>query len=186
MPGWVDSSSANTVGRIVTFSREFHLSSLPSKALVHCSADTRYKLMMNGARVSIGPSRGSSQLWYFDSIDIVPWLTAGTNRIECIVLRYFASSRGAMAFERTAFPGFTLVGSIDIHGEQPVCLNSRHGWRAQVNNNLHFPAGLPDDVFLHVCHPMQPISWPFANAFPISHCRLTNALIPLLTISHPQ
>lgn len=154
VPGWIDSSSsANTAGRIVAFSTSFQAPSPPSKALVRCSADTRYKLLVNGARAAVGPCRGSSQAWFYDSIDIAPWLRAGENRIECIVLRYFASSRGAMAFERTAFPGFTFLGSVDVGDEQPVCLDSRQGWTAQVNDHLHFPTGLPDDVFLHVSSP---------------------------------
>ncbi|KAM0427813.1 hypothetical protein ACHAPT_007270 [Fusarium lateritium] len=53
VPEWVDSSTKNTAGRIVRFFRTFTLTSRPAQALLHFSADTRYKLLVNGTRVAI-------------------------------------------------------------------------------------------------------------------------------------
>ncbi|KAG7426651.1 hypothetical protein Forpi1262_v012284 [Fusarium oxysporum f. sp. raphani] len=94
IPDWVDSSKQNTAARIVTFIRKFTLPSQPTRTLLHFSADTRYKLIINGTRVAVGPARGSPLIWYYDSLDIAPHLTQGDNEIRFVVIRYFAASRG--------------------------------------------------------------------------------------------
>lgn len=148
-PDWVDSSRSNTAGRIVKFTREFALPSRANQALLHFSADTRYKLYVNGVRVAVGPARSSPSIWYYDTLDLAPHLSHGNNQISFVVLRYFAASRGAMPFARTSIPGLTVVGSVEA-GTTVVELSSREGWQAQVDDSILFPMGLIDDVFLHV------------------------------------
>lgn len=88
-------------------------------------------------------------IWYYDTLDIAPYLRAGNNEIRFEVLRYFAASRSAMPFERTAFPGLTVIGSVEA--ETTVLeISSRVGWQAQVDDSILFPTGLLDDGFLHV------------------------------------
>lgn len=152
-PNWVDSSQENTAGRVVKFTRRFDLSTTPEQALLHFSADTRYKLYINGIRIAVGPTRGSPLIWYYDTLNIAPYLRQGSNEIEFAVVRYFATVRGAMPFGRTSFPGLTVVGAIETP-EATIDLNSREGWSVCVDNSIRFPMGLVDDVFLHVryCH----------------------------------
>lgn len=97
----------------------------------------------------MGPARGSPLIWYYDTVDIGPYLRVGDNEIVFIVVRYFNASRGAMPFERTAFPGLTVVGTIETETET-VDVQSRKGWLVQVDESVRFPMGLVDDVFLHV------------------------------------
>ena len=149
VPDWVDSSTENTAGRLVKFTRKIHLTSSVKTALLHFSADTRYKLFVNGTHVATGPSRGSPLIWYYDTLDIGSHLTTGENEIKFIVMRYFASSRGGMPFERTAMPGLTVIGRIETATES-VKVESRKSWEAQIDESVKFPMGLPDDVFLHV------------------------------------
>lgn len=149
MPDWVDSSTTNTAGRIVNFTKSFNLPSAPERALLHFSADTRYKLYINGNRVAVGPARGHGTIWYYDTLDVSPHLKPGDNEITFLVLRYFSASRAAMPFVRTPFPGLTVVGDVAA-GESTLSLNSREGWKAQVNEDILFPTGLKDDVFLHI------------------------------------
>ncbi|KPM35789.1 hypothetical protein AK830_g10776 [Neonectria ditissima] len=154
-PNWVDSSAKNTAGKIVAFTREFSLSSLPSTAVLHFSADTRYKLYVNGVRAAVGPSRSSPLIWYYDTVDIASLLRSGSNEIKFLVLRYFASSRTAMPFERTSLPGLTVIGSIETDA-QAIDLSSCNGWHAQVDESIVFPTGLIDDVFLHISERITP------------------------------
>jgi hypothetical protein len=137
------------VGRIAQFTRSFNLPSSPTRALLHFSADTRYKLFVNGVRVAVGPSRGSPLIWYYDSLDIAPYLRNGNNQVKFVVIRYFASSRAAMPFERTSLPGLTVSGSVELNTEK-IDLSSCNVWQAHVDESIEFPAGLVDDVFLHV------------------------------------
>jgi hypothetical protein len=157
----VDSSNLNTVGKIVNFVRHVTLPSSPSQARLHFSADTRYKLFINGVRVAVGPTRSSPLIWYYDTLDIAPYLKPGENEIRFSVLRYFASSRGAMAFERTALPGLTVVGHVEA-GSESIDLGSCQSWKATPDESVQFPSGLVDDVFLHV----SASTW----CFPLSTC----------------
>ncbi|PNP84125.1 hypothetical protein FNYG_02813 [Fusarium nygamai] len=138
IPDWVDSSKENTAARIVTFSRNFTLPSRPTQAILHFSADTRYKLIINSTRVGVGPARGSPLIWYYDSLDIAPHLKQGDNEIHFVVIRYFAASRGGMPFERTLFPGLTVIGRVESDGKS-VSLDSRDDWLAEEDNSILFP-----------------------------------------------
>lgn len=102
----------------------------------------------------MGPARGHGTIWYYDILDVSQHLQPGDNEITFLVVRYFSASRAAMPFVRTPFPGLTVVGDIAA-GESTLSLNSREGWKAQVNEDILFPTGLVDDVFLHVSHSTQ-------------------------------
>ncbi|KAG8631818.1 hypothetical protein KVT40_000958 [Elsinoe batatas] len=149
--GWIDSSpDVNTAGTLVEFEKHFDLFNLPSTTLLHCSADTRYKLLINGRRVAVGPTRGSTTIWHYDSIDIAPFLMEGRNVLQVVVMRYYAASRAAMPFARTAYPGLTIVGGLKS-GSDVIDLGTMcSGWTARVNPEISFPTGLIDDVFLHI------------------------------------
>lgn len=150
VPNWVDSSDINTAGRLVHFTRSFELEGAPQKALLRFSADTRYKLYVNGRRVAVGPSRGNELIWYYDTLDIAPFLKQGQNELHFIVIRYFASSKSAFPFERTRIPGFTVTGKVETDFGPSVDLKSSQEWQAYVDESIQYPMGLVDDVFLHV------------------------------------
>lgn len=152
MPDWNDSSpqSVNTAGRIVNFTKKTTLSSPPTSALLRFSADTRYKLYVNGKRVAVGPCRGSLSVWYYDTLDIAPFLHTGENEIKFVVLRYFASNRAALPFERSSLPGLTVIGFIDTGNANVDLSSTGEGWLAVVDESITFPTGLADDWCLHV------------------------------------
>ena len=105
-------------------------------------------------RVAVGPARSSLLIWYYDTLDIAPYLKSGENEVRFEVLRYFAASRSAMPFERTTHAGLTVVGSVSGgEGTSTVELDSRMDWKAQVDDSILFPTGLLDDGFLHVSSP---------------------------------
>ncbi|KAH7093518.1 hypothetical protein FB567DRAFT_462224 [Paraphoma chrysanthemicola] len=156
VPDWIDSSSYNTAGRLVNFIRTFNLDAIPTRAIIHCSADTRYKLLINGKRVVIGPVRSSPGIWYYDSLDIAEHLKIGSNEVRFLVLRYFAATRSAMPFARTAYPGLTVIGGVDTTGASFIDLGTGDDWKAKVDESVQYPAGLVDDVFLHIYERVKP------------------------------
>lgn len=149
VPNWTDSSNANTAGKIVHFTRHFNLPSRPTKSVLRFSADTRYKLYVNGKHIAVGPTRSSPLIWYYDTLDIAPYLKEGQNEIRFVVVRYFAALRSAMPFVRTALPGLTVTGNIET-GQDVIDVASSSNWMASVDESIQFPMGLADDVFLHV------------------------------------
>ncbi|KAL4771977.1 hypothetical protein BDW60DRAFT_222873 [Aspergillus nidulans var. acristatus] len=169
IPNWIDSPppNVNTAGRIVRFRRRFSLSSPPTRALLHISADTRYKLFVNGERVAVGPTRSSPWIWYYDTIDIAPYLRQGKNTVQFDVLRYFFVSRAAMPFQRTALPGLSVVGAVETdNGAVELHTVRTEAWEAQVDESRLFPMGLVDDPFLHINERVAPVE-PSAPIAPI-------------------
>ncbi|KAI1044418.1 hypothetical protein LB505_013433 [Fusarium chuoi] len=70
-----------------------------------------------------------------------------------------------MPFERTSFPGLTVIGVVESDG-QLISLDSREGWVAQEDNSILFPTGRPDDVFLHTkSHPCHTTSRHLTESF---------------------
>ncbi|KAL4974027.1 hypothetical protein BDW66DRAFT_161629 [Aspergillus desertorum] len=160
IPNWIDSppQNTNTAGRIVRFKRRLSLSSPPVKALLHVSADTRYKLFVNGTRVAVGPTRGSPWIWYYDTVDIAPYLRQGENTVRFDVIRYFFALTAAMPFQRTALPGLTVVGAVRTgNGVIELDTARTENWEAQIDESRRFPTGLVDDPFLHINERIAPV-----------------------------
>ena len=64
---------------LLYFRKEIELGDLPVEGTLNISADTRYKLYVNGTLVAVGPCKGDRQVWYFDTVDIAPYLKKGKN-----------------------------------------------------------------------------------------------------------
>lgn len=60
----------------------------PDNTRIRITADTRYKLYVNGVHVQSGPSKGDDKIRYIDEADISKWLNDGENVIAVNVLRY--------------------------------------------------------------------------------------------------
>lgn len=148
VPGWRDAPSQGEAGKVVAFKRTFHLDSIPSETVIRCTADTRYKLLVNGIRAAVGPTRGCPQTWYYDTIDLAPWLRVGENELVFKVLRFYPTNGVAVPFARTHTPGITLIGQAG-----GLDLSMSDEWEARVEEGIHFPVGTPHDTFLHVSHP---------------------------------
>jgi len=67
------------------FRKVFKLSTVPKDFVIHVSADNRYRLFVNGKAVSAGPARGDLYNWYYETINIAPYLIAGDNIIAAKV-----------------------------------------------------------------------------------------------------
>ena len=85
-PDW--SAEDQVLPRIMLFRKKVVLDSAPCCAQIRISADTKYKLYVNGRLVEVGPSRGDRQVWFYDTVDLLPYLSEGANLIGVCVLRY--------------------------------------------------------------------------------------------------
>ncbi|MBP5167030.1 MAG: hypothetical protein ILP09_07200 [Oscillospiraceae bacterium] len=112
--GWIWSREWNRdcdgEPRIVRFRREFELKEAPLSFFADVSADSRYKLYVNGAPVSVGPCKGDGMIWYYETVDLAGYLMPGKNVIAAEVLRYPVIGMYNHSVWRTQTPGFYLKG----------------------------------------------------------------------------
>ncbi len=85
------------------FRKSIDLTAKPNSFLVKVSGDNRYKLYVNGSLVSVGPARGDTYYWNFETVDLAPYLVAGRNGIAAIVWNEAESRPEAQISLRTAF-----------------------------------------------------------------------------------
>ena len=85
------------------FRKALDLSAKPSTFNVKVSADNRYKLYVNGTLVSVGPARGDTYYWNYETVDLAPYLNTGKNSIAAIVWNEAESRPEAQISLRTAF-----------------------------------------------------------------------------------
>lgn len=71
-PDW--SAEDKDCPRVMLFRKEVSLKEEPYEGKIRISADTRYKLYVNTRLVEVGPSRGDHQVWFYDTIDLLPYL----------------------------------------------------------------------------------------------------------------
>jgi alpha-L-rhamnosidase len=113
------------------FRKTIDLVKVPSKFIIHVSADNRYQLFVNGKLIGRGPARSSRYNWNFGTFDIAPYLKNGKNIIAALVWNMAEFAPVAQISEQT---GFLLQG--DSTTEQ--ILNTNTGWKV-----LHDTAYLP-------------------------------------------
>ena len=95
--------------KLVYFRKVMTWQERPRTMVLHVSADTRYKLYVNGILAGIGPQKGDHEVWYYDTVDIAPFLRKGENVIAACVLRYpQQEGKGNYSMFRTDMPGFYL------------------------------------------------------------------------------
>jgi alpha-L-rhamnosidase len=104
------------------FRKTFKLDQHPSSFVVHVSADNRYRLFVNGKAVCNGPARGDLYNWYFETIDIAPYLQQGNNVIAALVWNMGVHAPVAQISNQTAF---VLQGNTDAE----KIVNSNNTWK---------------------------------------------------------
>lgn len=154
---WDGEHFRNLYNSFVRMRRSFTLQKVPRTAEVAVSADSRYKLYVNGELVNYGPARGYQETQPFDRIDLAPWLRPGRNVICAMVHNYGKSNFQYLSRERA---GFILGGRI---GREDVSTDSR--WKvlrsdarrkfvAQLAITLgfqeHYDARIEDDAWLAI------------------------------------
>jgi len=108
------------------FRKSFDLSQKPGRFLVHVTADNRYRLFVNGRPVVFGPARSDLQNWYYDSIDLAPYLTAGRNTLAAVA--WYGADSAPFAQMSYQF-GFLLQG--DTEAEKVA--NTDGSWKVYRN-----------------------------------------------------
>lgn len=123
------------------FRKTFKLAQQPAQYIVHVSADNRYRLFVNGTPVCNGPARGDLYKWYFETVDIAPYLKTGDNILAALVWNMGEEAAVAQISNQTAF---LLQGNSD--NEKPV--NTDGSWKVWENKAYH-PCSKDNGARLH-------------------------------------
>ncbi|MCC8423603.1 family 78 glycoside hydrolase catalytic domain [Mucilaginibacter sp. UR6-11] len=125
---------------IYHFRKNYRLDKVPSTFLVHVSADNRYRLFVNGRPVCSGPARGDLFNWYFETVDIAPFLQKGNNLIAALVWNMGELAPVAQISNQT---GFVLQVDSPKHAE----LNSDSTWKV-FQDSAYRPTSLNNGAWL--------------------------------------
>lgn len=165
----------NTAGAFVHFRTSLDLKDdgvLPSLR-VQITADTRYKLYVNGSLVSYGPVKGDGHVWFYDEVDIGPWLRRGRNTIAVVVLRFFYATTYATSFPRLPTGGLRIVPAKGAPPEAEA-LRSGPSWETAIDEQTILRVDEPEDDFLHVYEQVRRVgeqqdtwTWTSAEVLPV-------------------
>ena len=75
----------------------------PARFVIHVSADNRFVLFVNGARVGEGPARGDLDHWRYETFDVGPLLRKGDNVLAATVWNCGALAPVAQMGDQTGF-----------------------------------------------------------------------------------
>jgi len=121
---WIATPGDNgTSYGVFYFRKSIDLVTKPASFIVHVSADNRYKLYINGTLVSLGPARGDTYYWNYETVDIAPYLSAGKNTVAALVWNESTYSPAAQITVRT---GFILQGN----SKTEEILNTDNTWKS--------------------------------------------------------
>ncbi|MCM1086735.1 MAG: hypothetical protein NC419_01175 [Muribaculaceae bacterium] len=105
---------------------------------IRISAESRYKLYVNGQLAEIGPCKGDTMVWYYDEVDIAPFLLEGENVLAVEVLKYPLNGWGNHSIIRTATPGFYLKEIAGFHN-----VDADGTWRCSIVKDFRIISEFP-------------------------------------------
>jgi hypothetical protein len=109
----------------VLFRREIDVAAAPSSARGFVSADSRYRLYVNGRRVQTGPAPCDPRSYEADPVDLARWLVPGRNVIAAEVV-FYGHGEGSWPFGK---PGFLFALRVEEPGGRVSEIVSDESWR---------------------------------------------------------
>jgi len=125
---------------IYHFRKKISIAEKCEKFIIHVTADNRYRLFVNGKAVSVGPARGDLYNWYFETVDLAPYLTIGENVIAAQVWNMGVHAPVAQISNQT---GFLLQGDT----EKESVVNTDTSWKV-IRNEAYSPCSMDNGARL--------------------------------------
>lgn len=116
---------------VILFRKNIALAAKPSAYVIHISADNHYRLFINGNYITRGPARGDLSHWFYETINIAPYLQQGNNIIAAEVVNWGPKRSFTMFSQMT---GLWIQG--DTENEKPAN-TSGNGWKCYHNTSQH-------------------------------------------------
>ena len=123
-------SVSSREGAVIYFRKSFDLKEKMTRFVVNVSADNHYRLFVNGTYVTRGPARGDLSHWFYETLDIAPYLREGKNVIAAAVVNWGPKRSFTMFSQMTSF---WLQGE----GDNAAIVNTQDSWRC-AHNTGHF------------------------------------------------
>lgn len=114
------------------FRKSFSLNKKTDTFIINISADNRYRLFVNGTPVCWGPARGDIAHWYYETVDIAPFLGQGSNTLAVVVWNFGEYMPGAQMTLKT---GLIVQGN----SETEQVINTNDSWNV-VRNEAYAPS----------------------------------------------
>ena len=111
------------------FRRSFELAEVPGRVPARLTADTRYRLFVNGVEASAGPIRSQPHRWRYDLIDLAPYLRPGRNVLALQVKHLPGGGAYWMTVPRNETLGGHGVFVFEARVGEVDWLLSDEGWR---------------------------------------------------------
>ncbi|RYE29772.1 MAG: alpha-rhamnosidase, partial [Sphingobacteriaceae bacterium] len=129
---WIAAPSDNGLEYgVYYFRKNISINTKPASFNIYISADNRYKLYVNGTLVSLGPARGDTYFWNYETVDLAPYLKAGKNTVAALVWNEAQYRPEAQISVRT---GLIIQGS-SVNEE---ILNTNETWKC-IKDEGHLP-----------------------------------------------
>ncbi len=156
---WIWSESENVLTgpgehEVVYFRRSFEVvEPAASKLVVHVSADSRYRLYLNGHSVSVGPCKGDRSTCYYETVDVTDKLVAGINVLAAKVVHYrpcepFRLGIGGPASVWRSGQGVFLLEGILQEQNGNATISTDEKWECLRDSAIHFTAGGQDTLYV--------------------------------------
>ena len=131
---WKDQADYNQYNQTIVARKHFSLPALDaaSQATLRITADSFYRLYVNGRWVNDGPCRSWPEHYQYDVIDVTSYLQAGENEIR-VLARYY----GVGDFHRVPRQA-GLLAQLDVSGPAgaTLSLGTDHSWEVAENRAL--------------------------------------------------
>lgn len=124
--------------------KELTLPAVSLRAVCRVTADSRYILYVNGRAVCRGPQKGDDKVWFYDQLDLAPYLTEGINVLAAMVLHYPQTVEGGnRSVWRMQHPAFAAAGQIEWEGGS-LDWQTDESWQAAQAKDIRIHGSYPD------------------------------------------
>jgi len=114
------------------------LDAVPDLLTIDVSADQRYKLYVNGHMVAHGPQRGDLNQWFYDCVDIQPYLHEGDNDVRAVVWNFGWLAPIAQMSLRTGFVCRSSRAELNTPGDWECARLDSWSFARLAGKNNHF------------------------------------------------
>ena len=150
----------NAQPHIICFRRVFTIHELPAFRRIRITADSRYKLYLNGLFLQEGPCKGNAEIWFFDQAELSAWLVPGENVLAVEVLRYPADmARRNHSLYRSETPCLYVEEIPQDGSNDSDSLDARSGWKCRLQDGISFTGEPFRPAPLHILENVAQADW---------------------------